>query len=328
MALFPLSMSAGQLENVLELRIGESIFEEEDQLVTDFGCARLSNGTVKCFGNGYQGQLGIDVGVGGASMSPTAIEGMPPGVIGLAVGERHACAATNTGTAVCWGDNTKGQVGIGAAAGDKIPRPSLVSLPNKVVQIVATKYDTCARLEGGDVYCWGRNFSRQAGSRQGQIAWWPKHVAFAHDSRSVAAGYADLCSIRSDGGITCWGGLDSLLGPEFAGKISANVPGISDATAMALGFSHACAIRKNATLWCWGAGEAGELGDGRRTNSWKPVQVPVPGPVVRVVAGHHSTCARLADRRWFCWGANRNAAIAPRRIGLISSPRLLDLSEL
>lgn len=327
-ALFSLSISAGQLDDVVELGVGESAFESEDQLLTDFFCARLSGGAVQCCGNGYQGQLGLDVGVGGASMSPKPIEGLPPGVTGLAVGERHACAMNRAGGTYCWGSNKHGQIGIGPAAGDKIVRPTTVSLPDKVVQLVASRMDTCALLDGGDVYCWGRNWSGQSGASPSGIAWSPRRVEIAQRSRRLSAGRFTLCAVLSDGHITCWGDFGTQLGPEFGDGITATVPGIDDATAVAVGYTHACAIRRDATLWCWGTGDNGELGDGRRVSSWTPVLVPLPSPVIRVVAGNLETCARLADRRWFCWGANRNGAIAPRDTGPITSPRLLDLSEL
>lgn len=326
-ALSSLSVSAGQLSDVVELRVGESIFESDDQLLPDFLCARLSDGAVQCCGSGYQGQLGLNVGAGKASMTPATIDGMPPNVAGLALGERHACARTDAGDAVCWGSNKHGQVGVGAAAGDKIPRPTPVSLPSKVVQVVASNMDSCALLDDGDVYCWGENWSGEAGAPY-RTAWSPKLVEGARGSCQLSAASSTVCAVRVDGRVVCWGQLSSQLGPAFADAIAAEVPGIVDATTVAVGYSHSCAVRHDATLWCWGTGDQGELGDGRRTNSWKPVLVPLVGPITRVAIGKNNTCARLADHRWFCWGANRSAQVAPRAMTTIPSPRLLDLSQL
>lgn len=325
--LLPESTAAESLAKVVELRIGDTFIKSQDQLLFDFFCSRFFDGSVRCWGNGYQGQLGRDVGAGGGVMTPTAIEGMPPSIVGIALGWRHACAWTSAGEAVCWGNNEEGQLGIGAV-GEKVVRPSSVQLPGKVTQLVSARTRTCALLEGGDVYCWGEFWNQNRGVN----GWWPTLIKDARRCRELSAASSTICGVRLDGAIACWGYLETFLGPieQLSTKegSAAVVPGIDDATAVAVGYPHACAIRRDATLWCWGTGDAGELGDGRRTTSWKPVQVPLPGPVVRVVAGKHSTCARLADHRWFCWGANRNSAIAPRGTGPITSPRLLDLSQL
>lgn len=323
-SMFPLNVSTAALADVVELRIGDSFVGSENQLLSDFFCARLSSGEVQCWGNGYQGQLGSDVGAWGASMAPAAVGGMPPNVTSLALGERHACAVTAAGGAVCWGSNEDGQLGLGPVVGDKVVRPSAVRLPGKVIQVVATNRGTCALLADGDVYCWGEAGEPEANAPR--VTWWPKRSKGARGIRLLSAATSTVCGIRFNGSIACWGHVSRDIDIVDGGP--ADVLGIADAAAIAVGFSHACAIRHNATLWCWGAGNDGELGDGRRISSRQPVQVPLPDTVVRVTAGSHATCAQLADRRWFCWGANRNAAIAPRGIGTISSPRLLDLSEL
>ena len=54
---------------------------------------------------------------------------------------------------VCWGENDKGQVG---AEDPRLqPNPVPVALPGRAVQIDAFERVSCARIEGGDVYCWG-----------------------------------------------------------------------------------------------------------------------------------------------------------------------------
>lgn len=337
--LFPESTAANGLTDVVELRVGQNSLKSENQLLDDFFCARFSSGGIQCWGNGAQGQLGSGVSTDLGSMSPVAVEGMPPRVVGLALGWRHACAVTSGGDAFCWGSNEEGQLGLGATTGAKVSRPSLVQLPGKVTQLVASLTGTCALLEGGDVYCWGEHWTREPGESPKRTAWWPKLVTMARGSRQLSAASSTMCSVRLDGRVVCWGHLESYLGPKYG--LSAEVPGIADATAVAIGDSHTCAIRRNATLWCWGAGDEGELGNGQRNSSWQPVPVVLPGPVRRVVVGKRTTCARLDDRRWFCWGANLNGEIAPPLpttpnppvLAMVPSqavltPRLLDLSEL
>jgi hypothetical protein len=46
-----------------------------------------------------------------------------------------------------------------------------------------------------------------------------------------------------------------------------------------------------------------------------------------VVATQRESCARLADRRWYCWGDHRNGAIAGRNEPPVLAPVLFDLSQ-
>lgn len=78
----------------------------------------------------------------------------------LVAGNRHACARLSNGTAACWGDNARGQVGDGTTAERREAR----YLPLTGVQEIATgQHHTCARATGG-VFCWGGNRNGQAGA--------------------------------------------------------------------------------------------------------------------------------------------------------------------
>ncbi len=76
-----------------------------------FTCVITTAGTVKCWGEWRQGQLGngpIDFGL------PVDLQGLDAGASTLAAGGEHACARVGA-TVQCWGGNGYGQLGNGDA---------------------------------------------------------------------------------------------------------------------------------------------------------------------------------------------------------------------
>lgn len=85
-------------------------------------CALLQKGTVDCWGDGTQGDLGLGSAV--PSSVPVAVPGLS-GVTGIAAGDYHSCALLAGGTEVdCWGYNMDGELGNGPiAASSSSPTP-------------------------------------------------------------------------------------------------------------------------------------------------------------------------------------------------------------
>jgi len=259
------------------------------------------------------------------------VSGLPP-VAQLALGARHSCALTEAGDPWCWGGNKWGQLGIGPGR-ETIPQPTKVEGLGKITQLAASILDTCALTEGHEVYCWGENLRGEAGAPavEKAVVWARNRITIASGSVQIGAGYSTLCALKMNGTIVCWGYVTAQLGIAFEKETSGMVPDIDDATAVAVGYSHSCALRRDQTVWCWGKNDAGQLGDGvdggdgETTAAPKPVVLP--GRATAVVASTKSTCARLEDRRWYCWGENRSGQIGPRSEPLIATPTLLDLSQ-
>lgn len=323
--MFKVSGPAVELVDVTDLRIGHDFLQESQQSYHDHLCA-LTGKTVQCWGNGEQRQLGADSAA--SSPTPTAVSGLPP-VTQLALGARHSCALSEAGDAWCWGGNKWGQVGVGRGA-ETVPQPTKVTGLGKVTQLATAKLDTCALTAEHEVYCWGDNLGGEAGAPNvsNPVVWSPRRVPIASESRQVAGDYSTLCALKLDGKIVCWGYLEHQLGAAFEKSIAGEVPDLSDATAIAVGYSHSCALRQDQTVWCWGQDDAGQLGDGGSGgSSAQAKQVILPARATAVVAAAKTTCARLEDRRWYCWGDNRNGQIGSPDQRLMATPTLLDLSK-
>jgi len=86
----------------------------------DHTCALTSSGSVKCWGNGINGELGN----ASNSMSnlPVNVSVLSSGISRISVGISHACVLTTSSHGIkCWGSNDVGQLGNGTNSNSNIP---------------------------------------------------------------------------------------------------------------------------------------------------------------------------------------------------------------
>jgi len=83
-------------------------------------CARLDDGSVKCWGQNGNGQLGVgdtlNRGDGPGEMGlllPSVDLGAGRTALTLSGGFAHTCAKLDDGTVKCWGGNVNGGLGLG-----------------------------------------------------------------------------------------------------------------------------------------------------------------------------------------------------------------------
>ena len=77
---------------------------------------RVAGSLVLCAGCGARSGLPESEGAGGARGAAST-----SGVLTVSAGGNHACAVTSTGSVVCWGQNTYGQLGTGSATSSLVP---------------------------------------------------------------------------------------------------------------------------------------------------------------------------------------------------------------
>lgn len=121
----------------------------------------LEDGTVISFGDNTHGQLGRPT-PDASTEEPALVESLS-GVIQVAAGSDCSFALTETGQVHAWGENDRGQLGLGMA--DALPHPTPTPVPGlaDVAELAAANTTTFARLHDGTVWSWGRNHTGQAG---------------------------------------------------------------------------------------------------------------------------------------------------------------------
>jgi alpha-tubulin suppressor-like RCC1 family protein len=79
-------------------------------------------------------------------------------ILSISSGLIHSCGVLNDGSALCWGDNSKGEIGDASIINKNVPTEIYGILPgDKIIKILSGAYFSCALFENGKLFCWGDN---------------------------------------------------------------------------------------------------------------------------------------------------------------------------
>ena len=273
----------------------------------EHSCVVLSDGTVRCWGWNWRGQLGD--GTTSDSATPVAAEGITTATA-VATGGRHSCALLSGGSMKCWGDNFSGELGDGTTTNS--PSPVAVSGITTAIAVAAGGAHTCALLAGGSVKCWGWNADGELGNGTTTDSSLPVAVPGISTATAISAGYWTTCAVLSGGGVKCWGSniFGQLGDGTTADSLSpVTVSGIATAFTVAAGWQHTCALLAGGSMRCWGDNEFGQLGDGTTTQRLSPAPVSGIATATAITAGAFHSCARLSSGQVKCWGSNLHGGL-------------------
>lgn len=159
-------------------------------------CALLDNGSVSCWGNNDDGQLGT--GSNDWENTPTLTDNLGTGRTAVAIssGFWHTCAILDNGNISCWGNGYFGEIGNGGTSDKNNPTPtSGLGTGRTAISISAGMYYTCAILDNYDVSCWGRGWYGVLGSNgTSDRSNFPPSEARAARKLSISFRAFDSCS--------------------------------------------------------------------------------------------------------------------------------------
>ena len=215
-----------------------------------------------------------------------------------------ACGLTSAGRLYCWGENSKGQLGIGREGGHRAS-PTPVPLSGSI-QAVTLGLDYGCALRDGIPLCWGDNEDGELGDTSHYFSRATPGPVMKADLRfrSLSAGWGTTCGIATSGETYCWGdGRDGQLGAGIRSDTPRgvlHVGGDQRFRMLGVGSGHnACGMTFDDVTYCWGI----RLGRDDTVHYYNDVPVRLEGVTFKDVSvGESYACGLTADSLAYCWG--------------------------
>lgn len=287
-------------------------------LVTTIGegfCALLRDGTVVCWGQNSEGQLGR--GADGGTLDSAS----PERVVGLSdvVALDHTCAVDAKGDAYCWGTGPFLRDGNPYTTMELTP----LKLPIPPAKHVGVNRDTfsrwtaCALVDTG-ILCWGSNYYGQiaipdpAANPYASVLPQAVSVPAGPAIRDLVVGTASF-AVREDGSVLSWGGnpplarMSSLFPDPYLKPIM-----LSNVASLDVNVDKACAV-SDGSAYCWGAPIDPNVDPPLSRALPAPVVLPEPVFQVATTAGSYRSalrgCASGISGDVYCWGPNDSGQV-------------------
>src|SRR5262249_42554665 len=138
----------------------------------------LDNGRVKCWGGNFEGSLGLGNNQPHGTQPSEMGDGLPYVDLGtgrtakaIAAGHEHTCVLLDNDKVKCWGEGTRGALGLGTnksrgddpnEMGDTLPYVDL-GTGRTAKSIAAGGSATCAILDNDVLKCWGAGSDGELG---------------------------------------------------------------------------------------------------------------------------------------------------------------------
>ena len=262
-------------------------------------CAVLDTKDVVCWGAGEY----IGKGDSPPAENPDVLSAYTPltfpvgfDAVKVGVGARHACALSDVGDVICWGDGEYGssssQISVLGYGNDADVRGPLGNQPPIALPAGRTAKElqlgdrhTCVILDNDQALCWGIGGQGRLGhGSHGNIGDGsgpdvadasPLNMPNDAPVKLISAGSTFTCTVLTDAGVDhvlCFGlgslgqlGHGSTAGQGHTGSISTftpiPLPANADALSLSCGVFHCALVTAANEVLTWGRNHVGQLGD-------------------------------------------------------------------
>ena len=259
---------------------------------TEFACAVLQDGTVKCWGDNTTGKLGGGDGVMATSGFPVTVQGLT-GVTSVSAGDSFACAIAG-GEVWCWGSNTWDELGTAGVPAFSDTPVKIAGLSN-VTAVSANSQHACA-LSGGSAWCWGGNVDAESGVASPDRIAAPVQVAGVSGIVALTTTAEASYAILANGSAWCWGydGCEQNGARSYTmnSPVPVAIPTFTNLTALTATTGSFCGLQKSGAVQCPST----------------PAAVAGLTGVKSISSGRNFTCVQVGDGVQ-CWGDNTSGAL-------------------
>ena len=221
----------------------------------------LADGTVRTFGRGSEGRLGINNTE--TRQFPVQVFGISSSATAVACGFQHTIVLLANGTVRTFGFNVYGALGDNTTV-DKLTPVQVSGISSSATAIAGGDYHSAVLLADGTVRTFGRNQAGQLGDNTTTDRLVPVQVVNISTATAVTCGFAHTAVLLANGTVRTFGtGSYGALGINNDGNRQTPVQVFdisSSATAVAYGMYHMAVILADGTVRTFGRGDSGQLG--------------------------------------------------------------------
>ncbi|WP_016758329.1 RCC1 domain-containing protein [Leptospira weilii] len=291
----------------------------------------LKNGEVYTTGRNNFGQLGTGNSTGDENNDVIVKLNSIRNIFSIHFNQNNSMAIAKNGRVYTWGNNAKGQLGIGnnntnpanpRTAGNRQPPTLVPGIDDAVMGAYGFNHALILKSDG-TIVAFGQNNVGQLGNGANDLnadsfSMNPVAVVGLRDVIQVIAGSEHSAALTENGEVYVWGrnqygnlGNGRLSAANTAQSTPVKVEGLPEIKQIANGRDHILALASDGRIYSWGLNASGQLGIG---GNGSPNPTPIPTQVLNILnassvwAGGTQSFSILKSGEVKGWGANGNTA--------------------